>query len=36
MARAYYGSKISDNITVLDNGCLVCFNVSIARIGKYK
>ena len=36
MARAYYGSKISDNITVLDNGCLVCFNVPIARIGTYK
>lgn len=36
MARAYYGSKISDNITVLDNGCLVCFNVPIARVGTYK
>lgn len=36
MARAYYGSKISDNITKLDNGCLVCFNVPIARTGTYK
>lgn len=36
MARAYYGSKISDNITKLDNGCLVCFNVPIARTGVYK
>lgn len=36
MARAYYGSKISDNITKLDNGCLVCFNVPIARTGTYQ
>lgn len=36
MARAYYGSKISNNITKLDNGCLVCFNVPIARTGVYK
>lgn len=36
MAKAYYGSKISDNITMLDNGCLVCFNVPIARTGVYK
>lgn len=36
MARAYYGSKISDNITILDNGCLVCLNVPIARTGTYK
>ena len=36
MARFYYGSKISDNITKLDNGCLVCFNVPIARTGIYK
>lgn len=36
MARAYYGSKISDNITMLDNGCLVCLNVPIARTGSYK
>ena len=32
----YYGSKISDNITKLENGCLVCFNVPIARTGTYK
>lgn len=36
MARAYYGSKISDNITKLDNGCLVCLNVPIARTGTYQ
>lgn len=36
LARAYYGSKISSNITKLDNGCLVCFNVPIARTGTYK
>ena len=36
MARSYFGSKISDNITMLDNGCLVCFNVPIARTGIYK
>lgn len=36
MARAYYGSKISDNITELSDGCLACFNVPIARIGTYK
>lgn len=34
--RSYYGSKISNNITRLDNGCLVCFNVPIARTGTYK
>lgn len=34
--KAYYGSKISNNITKLDNGCLVCFNVPIARTGTYK
>lgn len=36
MARAYYGSRISDNITELSDGCLACFNVPIARIGTYK
>lgn len=36
MARAYYGSKISDNITELSDGCLACFNVPIARTGTYK
>ena len=36
MVRCYYGDKISDNITKLDNGCLVCFNVPIARTGSYK
>lgn len=36
MARFYYGSKISDNITMMDNGCLICFNVPIARTGTYK
>lgn len=33
--KQYYGSKISDNITRLDNGCLICFNVPIARTGTY-
>lgn len=32
----YYGSKLSDNITKLDNGCLLCANVPIARTGTYK
>lgn len=36
MSKAYYGSRISDNLTKLDNGCLVCFNVPIARTGIYK
>lgn len=36
MARAYYGSKISDNITELSDGCLACFNVPIARTGTYR
>ena len=36
MARQYYGSKISDNITKLDNGCIICFNVPIARTGTYQ
>lgn len=34
--KMYYGSKISDNITRLDNGCLVCHNVPIARTGTYQ
>lgn len=32
----YYGSKISDNISQLDNGCIVCHNVPIARTGTYQ
>lgn len=32
----YFGSKISDNITLLSNGCLLCRNVPIARTGQYK
>lgn len=36
MSRAYYGSKISENITELSDGCLACFNVPIARTGTYK
>lgn len=36
MSRYYYASKISDNISVMDNGCLICFNVPIARTGVYK
>ena len=36
MARAYYGSKISDNITELSDGCLLCSNVPVARTGTYQ
>lgn len=36
MAKFYYGSKISNNMTLMDNGCLICFNVPIARTGTYK
>ena len=36
MPRAYYGSKISENMTELSDGCLACFNVPIARTGTYK
>lgn len=36
MAKFYYGSKLSDNMTLMDNGCLICFNVPIARTGTYK
>lgn len=32
----YYGSKLSDNISQLDNGCIVCHNVPIARTGTYQ
>lgn len=32
----YYGSKISDNITRLDNGCILCTAVPIARTGTYQ
>lgn len=32
----YYGSKLSDNISKLDNGCIVCHNVPIARTGTYQ
>lgn len=33
--RAYYGSRISDNMTRTPEGFLVCHNVPIARTGKY-
>lgn len=36
MSKYYYASKISDNISIMDNGCLICFNVPIARTGVYK
>lgn len=32
----YYGSKISDNMVRLNDGCLLCSNVPIARAGAYK
>lgn len=34
--KSYYGSEISDNIKKMDNGCLVCYNVPIARTGTYQ
>lgn len=36
MAKAYYGSKISKNITKTPEGFLVCKNVPIARTGVQK
>lgn len=33
--RTYYGSRISDNIVRLSNGCILCQNVPIARTGTY-
>lgn len=36
MSKYFYASKISDNISMMDNGCLICFNVPIARTGVYK
>ncbi len=36
MSLAYYGSKISNNMTELSDGCLMCSNVPIARTGVYK
>ena len=36
MPISYYGSKISNNITELSDGCLLCSNVPIARTGVYK
>lgn len=32
----YYGSKLSDNMTRLNDGCLLCLNVPIARTGTYE
>lgn len=34
--RFYYGSKITEHIVKLDNGCLLCVDVPIARTGTYK
>lgn len=36
MAKAYYGSKISENMLQLSDGCLLCRNVPIARTGEYQ
>lgn len=36
MKLSYYGSKLSDNITELSDGCILCSNVPIARTGTYK
>jgi hypothetical protein len=34
--RAYYGSKISENMTITPDGFLLCLNVPIARTGWYE
>ena len=36
MPKAYYGSKISDHITKLSDGCILCHDVPIARTGSYQ
>lgn len=36
MARAFYGSKISNNMTKTPEGFLICHNVPIARAGWYE
>ncbi len=36
MAKAYYGSRISGNMTKTPEGFLICHNVPIARTGTYK
>lgn len=36
MARAFYGSRISDNIAKTPEGFLICYNVPIGRTGEYK
>jgi hypothetical protein len=33
--KAFYGSRISENMTVTPDGFLICFNVPIARTGWY-
>lgn len=36
MAKAYYGSKISDHMAKTPEGFLICYSVPIARTGTYK
>jgi hypothetical protein len=36
MAKAYYGDKISANMTKTPEGFLICHNVPISRTGEYK
>lgn len=36
MGRAYYASKISDNMAKTPEGFLICYNVPIGRTGVYK
>lgn len=36
MAKAYYASKISENIARTPEGFLICYNVPIGRTGKYQ
>lgn len=36
MARAYYASRISDNMAKTPEGFLICYSVPISRTGEYK
>lgn len=36
MSKAYYASRISDNMAKMPEGFLICYNVPIGRTGTYK
>lgn len=36
MSKAYYASRISDNMAKMPEGFLICYNVPIGRTGNYK